>query len=130
MNTPGENAAEDDHDRDQAPDRVERDLERLPEWDDLALREVFPMRDDEDQHDQRQAKQQRRDHARHEQVRDRDGAAGGERVDHHVVRRRQQQRLQRAGDRDIDREQPRIAVLDHLRNHHAADRGGVGDGGA
>ena len=30
-------------------------------------------------------------------------------------------------DRDVDREQARIAVLDHLRDHHRADRGGVGD---
>ena len=34
------------------------------------------------------------------------------------------------GDGDVDGEEPRIAVLDHLRDHHRADRGGVGDGGA
>ena len=36
----GQDAAEDDHDGDHAPDRVERDLERLAQRDDLALREV------------------------------------------------------------------------------------------
>ncbi len=62
-----------------------------------------------------------------EQMRDRDRAAGGQRIDHHVVRRRDQQRLQRARDGDVDGEQARIAGLDHLRDHHRADRGGVGD---
>ncbi len=88
------------------------------------------MRDDEDEHDQREPEQQRRDHAAHEQMRDRDRAAGGERIDDHVVRGRQQQRLQRAGDGDVDGEQARIAVLDHLRDHHRADRRGIGDGRA
>ena len=58
---------------------------------------------------------------------DRDRAAGRERVDHRVVRGRDQQRLQRARDRHVDGEEPRVALLDHLRDHHRADRGGVGD---
>ena len=46
------------------------------------------------------------------------------------MRGRDKKRLQRARDRDIDREQAGIAVLDHLRNHHRADRRGIGDGRA
>ena len=74
----GEDPAEDDHDRDHSPNRVERDLERLTQWHDLALRKLVAMRDDQHQHDQRQAQQQRRNDARHEQVGDRDRAAGGD----------------------------------------------------
>ena len=62
-----------------------------------------------------------------EQMRDRDRAAGGERVDHRVVRRRDQQRLHRAADRDVGGEHARVARLDHLRDHHRADRRRVGD---
>ena len=97
------------------------------ERDDLALGEVVAPRDVEAQDHQRQAEHQARDDAGDEQVRDRDRAAGRERIDHRVVRGRDQQRLQRARDGDVDGEQPRIAGLDHLRDHHRADRGGVGD---
>ena len=62
-----------------------------------------------------------------EEVADGDEAARRQRIDDGIVRRRDEQRLQRARDRDVDREQARIAVLDHLRDHHRADRGGVGD---
>ena len=79
------------------------------------------------EHHQRQAEQETRDGAGEEEVADRDEAAGGERIDDGVVRGRDQQRLQRAGDGDVDGEEARIAVLDHLRDHHRADRGGVGD---
>ena len=124
---PREDAAEDDEDRDQAPERLDGDPERLAQRDDLAFREVVAVGDDQAQDHQRQAEQQARDDAGDEQMRDRDRAAGRERIDHRVVRGRDQQRLQRAGDRHVDGEQPRIAVLDHLRDHHRADRGGVGD---
>ena len=50
----GQDAAENDHDRDHAPDRVERDLERLAERDHFAFREIVAMRDDEHEDDQRQ----------------------------------------------------------------------------
>src|SRR6516165_1796275 len=78
--------------------------------------------------DQRQTEQQSGDDAAHEQVSHRDRAAGGDRINDHVVRGRDEKRLQRARDRDIDGEQARIAVLDHLRNHYRADRRGIGDG--
>ena len=95
---------------------------------DLALREILPVGDDQAQDHQRQAEQQARDDAGHEQGADRHRAAGRERVDHRVVRGRDQERLQRARDRHVDGEEPRVALLDHLRDHHRADRGGVGDG--
>jgi hypothetical protein len=85
------------------------------------------VRDDEAQDHQREAEQQAGDDAGHEQGRDRDRAAGRERIDHGVVRGRDQQRLQGARNGHVDREQARIALLDHLRDHDAADRGGVGD---
>ena len=46
---------------------------------------------------QRQPEQEAGDDAGEEQVGDRDRAAGGERIDDGVVRRRNEQRLQRAG---------------------------------
>ena len=122
-----QDAADDDEDRDQSPERLAGDLDRLAERDDLALGEVVAPRDVEAQDHQRQAEHQARDDAGDEQVRDRDRAAGRERIDHRVVRGRDQQRLQRARDGDVDGEQPRIAGLDHLRDHHRADRRGVGD---
>ena len=97
---------------------------------DFALREIVAPRDVEAQDHQRQAEQHARDDAGDEQVRDRDRAAGRERIDHRVVRGRDQQRLQRARDGDVHGEEARIAGLDHLRDHHRADRGGVGDRGA
>ncbi len=63
-------------------------------------------------------------------MRDRDRSARRDRIDDHVVRGRHQQRLQRTRDGHVDREQARIAVLDHLRDHHRADRRGIGDGRA
>ena len=102
-------------------------FERLAQRDHLALREVVAVGDDEAQHHQRQPQQQARDDAGDEQMRHRHRAAGRQRVDDRVVRGRDQQRLQRARDRHVDGEQARIAVLDHLRDHHRADRGGVGD---
>ena len=109
-------------DRDHAPDRIEGELAGFAERDDLALREVLPVRDYEDKDDQRQAKKQRRNYAAHEQMGDRDRAAGRDRVEDHVVRWRHEKRLQRAGNRDVDRKQPRITELDHLRDHYTADR--------
>ncbi len=126
----GQDAAQDDDHGHQAPDRLVGDAHRLAQPDRLALWEVLAMGDDEAQDHQRQPEQQTRDDAGHEQVRHRHGAAGGQRIDHRVVRGRDQQGLQRARDRHVDREQARIAVLDHLRDHHGADRGGIGDGGA
>ena len=124
---PLKDAADDDDDGDQAPDRLAGDLDRLAQRDDVALGEVVAPRDVEAQDHQRQAEHQARDDAGDEQVRDRDRAAGRERIDHRVVRGRDQQRLQRARDGDVHGEQPRIAGLDHLRDHHRADRRGVGD---
>ena len=99
----------------------------MAERDHLALRVVVAIRDDENEDDERQPQQQGRNDAGHEQVGDRDRPAGGDRINDHVVRGRDQKRLQRARDRDVDGEQARIAILDHLRNHHRADRRGVGD---
>ena len=86
-----------------------------------------PARDQQDQRHQAEPEQKARDDAGEEQIGDRDRAAGRERIDHRVVRRRDQQRLHRARAGHADGEQPRIAVLHHLRDHHRADRGGVGD---
>ena len=88
------------------------------------------MRDDQNERDQRETEQERRDDPAHEKLGDRHRSAGGQRIDDHVVRGRQQQRLQRAGNGDIDGEQARIAVADHLRNHHRAHRSGIGHGRA
>ena len=94
---------------------------------DLALREVLAVGDDEAQDHQRQPEQQpRMITPAMNRCATETGAAGGQRIDHRVVRGRDQQRLQRARDRHVDGEQARIAVLDHLRDHHRADRGGVG----
>ena len=93
----------------------------------LALRIIVAAGDDEHEPHQRQPEQKTRDGAGEKKVADRDEAAGGERIDDGVVRRRDQQRLQRAGDGHVDGEEPRITVLDHLRDHHRADRGGIGD---
>ena len=84
------------------------------------------MRDDQNKNDQRQTKEQGWDDAAHEQVSHGDRPARGDRINDHVVRGWHEKRLQRARDRDIDREQARITVFDHLRNHHRADRRGIG----
>ncbi len=59
-------------------------------------------------------------------MRDRNRAARGQRVDDRVVRRRNHQRLHRPADRYVGGEDARVAGLDHLRDHHRADRRGVG----
>ena len=58
---PRQDAADDDDDGDQAPERLAGDLERLAQRDDLALREVVAPRDVEAQDHQRQAEQQARE---------------------------------------------------------------------
>ena len=88
---------------------------------------IPPARDHQDQRHQAQPEQEARDGAGEEQIGDRDRAAGRERVDHGVVGRRDQERLERARAGHADREQPRIAVLLHLRDHDRADRGGIRD---
>ena len=54
----------------------------------------------------------------------------GDRVDDHVVRRRDQQRDDGGVHRDVDGVVLGVAALLHLRDHDAADRRGVRDGGA
>jgi hypothetical protein len=93
-----------DEDGDQSPDRVQRDPTRLPERDRFALGQVVAIGVDQDEEHQRQSEQQSWNDAADEQMRDRDRAACRQRVDHHVVRRRDQQRLQRARNRHVDRE--------------------------
>src|SRR5262245_21999842 len=126
----GQDAAQDDRDRDHAPDRIDGDLDRLTQRHDLASGELVPVSDDQNKNDQRQTKEQGWNDAAHEQVSYGDRPARGDRINDHVVRGRDEKRLQRARDRDIDREQARIAVLDHLRDHHRADRRSIGDGRA
>ena len=125
-----QDAADDDHHGHQAPQRLEHDARDVLERDRLGLRHVAPVRGPQHQADQAQAEQEPREHAGEEQMRHRDGAAGGDRVDHGVVRGRDQQRLHRAADGDVGGEHARVALLHHLRNHHRADRRGVGDRGA
>src|SRR4029078_6665116 len=103
----GQDASENDHDRDQTPYRVDGDLERLAQRDDLAFREILPVRDDQNEHDQRKTQQERRDDPAHEQLGDGHRPTGGKRIDDHVVRGRQQQRLQRARNGDLGARQRR-----------------------
>ncbi len=100
----GQDAAEDDRDRDHAPDRIDGDLDGLAERHDLASREFVSVRDDQNKNDQRQPKEQGWDDAAHEQVSYRDRPARGDRINNHVVRGRDKKRLQRARDRDVDGE--------------------------
>ncbi len=73
--------------------------------------------------------QQRRHDTGREQVGDRKTATGRCGKEDQVVRWRHQQRDQRGGHADIDREVAVVTALDHLRDHRAADRGNVGDCG-
>ena len=98
--------------------------------DGVALGKIVAPGDVETERHQRKPEQQPGNDAGHEQMRDRNGAARRERIDHHVVRGRDQQRLQRARDRDVDGKEARIAAFDHLRDHHRADRGRVGHRGS
>ena len=86
-----------------------------------------PAGDHQDQRHEAEPEQEARDGAGEKQIGDRDRAAGRERIDHGVVGRRDQKRLQRARAGHAGREQPRIAVLLHLRDHDRADRGGIRD---
>src|SRR5262249_44437337 len=63
-----QNSPEDDRDRDHSPDRVERDLERLAQRDHLALRKLLTLRNDENEHDQRESEQQGRNDSAHEKM--------------------------------------------------------------
>ena len=56
--------------------------------------EIPPARDHQDQRHEAEPEQEARDGAGEEQIGDRDRAAGRERIDHGVVGRRDQERLQ------------------------------------
>ncbi len=75
----------------------------------------------------RQGHQQCRQHARREQVDDRHATAGCGGEQDQVVRGRHQQGDQRGVDAHVHRVVLRVAALDHLRDHRAADGGHVGD---
>ena len=104
-----------------------RDLAGLAQRHRLALRVAAPIREEQAQAHDAGAEEQARQHAGEEERRHRDRAAGGERIENGVVRRRDQHRLHRAADRDVGGEDLRVALLDHLRDQHRADRRGVGD---
>ena len=79
---------------------------------------------------QHHGQQQRRDDAGRKQICDGDAAARRGGIQDQVVRRRHQQRHEAARHGDAHRIVPIEAALDHLRDHRAADRGNIGDGGA
>ena len=105
-------------------------LHRVAQRHRLALGVAVAIGHEQAERDQRDAEQQAGHDAGHEQADDRDGAAGRQRIDHRVVARRHHDRLQRGADGDVGGEDARIADLFHLRDHHRADRRGVGDRGA
>jgi hypothetical protein len=114
----------------QPPEGVDRDLDRLAQWHGLASGVAIAIGEDEAQHDQRCTEQETRSDPCHEQANDRDRAAGGERINHRVVARRDEQCLHRGADRHIGGKDARVAGLLHLRDHHRPDRRSVGHRGA
>ena len=76
---------------------------------------------------QRKAEQQSGNHAGEEKACDRHHAASRQRIDHRIVARRNDDRLQRGADGHIGCEHPRIAFRGHLGDHYRTDRGRVGD---
>ena len=125
-----EDAADDDDDGGEAGERLPGDAERVAQRHELALGVAAPGRDDEGEHHQRQADHDAGDDAGHEQLRDRDGAAGGVGIDDRVVARRDDDALGRAADGQVDGEMVVVALLLHHRDHDRADRRGIGDGRA
>src|SRR5216684_3003668 len=125
-----ENAAEDDDQGHQTPHRVDDDLDGVAHRHGDAARMVAAIAHDQHEDDQRDGEQQPGHDPGHEQADHRDGAAGRQRIDDGVVARRHEQRLDRGADRHVGGEDAGIADLLHLRDHHRADRRGVGDRGA
>ena len=112
-----QDAAHDDDHRDQAPERVQHDFRYLLQCYRLGYRVPAPVRGPEHEPDQARAEQQSRKDPGKKQARDRYAAAGGERIDHRIVRRRDHQRLHRTADGDVGGKHARVALLDHLRDH-------------
>ena len=119
---PGQDPAEDNHHRHQPPQGIEHNFQRLPERDFVPLRVAALAGEAQAEHHQAHAQQQARQHARDKQRGDGDRSPCRQGVNHRVVAGRDQNRLHRPAGRHRRRVFARIALLLHLRDHHAADR--------
>ncbi len=106
--------------------RAEGDDRRIPAGKRLA-RIIVPDRHDIGRDHQQRRHQQPGQDAGGEQRDDRDAAARRQRIDDHVVARRNQNSDERGADRDVDGDVRRVAAPFHHRDHDRADRRRVGD---